>query len=205
MGTRTNEIKMGRPKGFDEAQALEAAMLLFWMRGYEGTTTNDLAKAMGINPSSMYAAFESKEELFRRAFLRYCDDHMTFFSAALLLPTLRATVQALFKGTVDLISKPGYPRGCLIVQSSMATTESIRAFLNGYRKRGENALRRRVERAQKQGDLERNLNSGDFTRYLMTLTAGMSVRASDGASRAELRRQADLALRYLGYEERLPQ
>ena len=178
---------MGRPRGFNEVQALEAAMLLFWSKGYEGATTSDLARAMGINASSMYAAFGSKEELFKRAVVRYCDEHMTFFPAALALPTMSQTVRAVFAGTIDLVSKAGYPHGCLTVQSGMAISESIRVFLNGYRKQGEDALKRRVERAKKEGDLDPTLNSGDFARYLVMLTTGMSVQAANEIGRASCR------------------
>ena len=200
MRTETSRTKMGRPRGFNEAQALEAAMLLFWSKGYEGATTNDLAHVMGINASSMYAAFGSKEELFKRAVVRYCDEHMIFFPAALALPTMSETIRAVLAGTIDLVSKPGYPQGCLTIQSGMATTESIRIFLNGYRKQGEDALKRRVERAKNESDLDPTLNSGDFARYLVMLTTGMSVQAANGTSKAELKRQADLALRYFGYK-----
>jgi AcrR family transcriptional regulator len=191
---------MGRPRGFNEAQALEAAMLLFWSKGYEGATTSQLANTMGINVSSMYATFESKEELFKRAIVRYCDEHMTFFPAALALPALGETVRALLEGTIDLVSKPGSPRGCLTVQGAMATTESIRSSLRMYRKQGENVLKRRAERAKKEGDLDPTISPGDFARYLIMLTTGMSVQAANGASKAELKRQADLALRYFGYK-----
>ena len=61
----------GRPRGFDEDGALEAAMRLFWEQGYDATGVADLTKAMGITPPSLYAAFGGKEELFRRAVDRY--------------------------------------------------------------------------------------------------------------------------------------
>jgi hypothetical protein len=125
---------------------------------------------------------------------------MTFFPAALALPTMSETVRAILEGTIDLVSKPGYPQGCLTIQSGMATTESIRVFLNRYRKQGEDALKRRVERAKKESDLDPKLNSGDFARYLVMLTTGMSVQAANGTSKPELKRQADLALRYFGYK-----
>jgi len=175
-------------------------MLLFWSKGYEGATTNDLAHVMGVNASSMYAAFGSKEELFKRAVVRYCDEHLTFFPAALALPTMSESVRAILAGTINLVSKPGYPPGCLTIQSGMATTESIRFFLKEYRKNGEDALKRRVERAKKESDFDPTLNSGDFARYLVVLTTGMSVQAANGTSKAELKRQADLALRCFGYK-----
>lgn len=107
MGTQTSPTKMGRPRGFDETQALEAAMLLFWLKGYEGATTTDLAQVMGINASSMYAAFGSKEELFKRAVVRYCGKHMTFFPAALALSKMHETIRAPLEGTINLVSSQG--------------------------------------------------------------------------------------------------
>lgn len=82
----------------------------------------------------------------------------------------------------------------------MATTESIRTFLTRYHKQGEDALKRRVARVKEERDLDPGLDSGVFARYLIMLTTGMSVRAANGASKAELERQVDLALRYFGYK-----
>src|SRR5579864_7912043 len=77
------DVRMGRPRGFDEDAALEAAMRVFWEKSYEGATMSDLTEAMGINRSSMYAAFGDKERLFRRAIERYRNGPMTFIKEAL--------------------------------------------------------------------------------------------------------------------------
>ena len=65
--------KLGRPAAFDKEAALDIAMRLFWERGYEGTSIADLSHAMGIHPSSIYAAFGDKQALFALAAKRYIE------------------------------------------------------------------------------------------------------------------------------------
>jgi AcrR family transcriptional regulator len=69
---------MGWPRGFDTTAVLDAAMRVFWEKGYEGATLNDFTDAMGINRSSMWAAFGDKEELFKKAFGRYINTSRCF-------------------------------------------------------------------------------------------------------------------------------
>jgi AcrR family transcriptional regulator len=66
-------VKLGRPAAFDKDAALEVAMRLFWERGYEGTSMADLSLAMGVHPSSIYAAFGDKQALFALTAKRYAD------------------------------------------------------------------------------------------------------------------------------------
>ena len=85
---KTGNGKTGRPIGFDRDSALEAAMLLFWERGYEGTSMADLTHAMGLNPSSIYAAFGDKHALFQLVVKRYMKLRAQYAAKALEEPTL---------------------------------------------------------------------------------------------------------------------
>jgi AcrR family transcriptional regulator len=87
-GMKTGKGKTGRPISLDRDAALENAMLLFWERGYEGTSMADLTKAMGLNPSSIYAAFGDKHALFSLAVKRYMETRAQYATKALDLGRL---------------------------------------------------------------------------------------------------------------------
>ena len=108
----------GRPREFDVNEALDRAMRVFWRRGYEGATLPDLTAAMGINRPSLYAAFGSKEELFRKALDRYVKGPAAYVREALNEPTARGVADRLLSGTIDLVTDRRNPRGCLIVQGT---------------------------------------------------------------------------------------
>ena len=190
----------GRPRAFDVDDALEGALKVFWRKGYEGTSLDDLTDAMKINRPSLYAAFGNKENLFRRALDRYSTGPAAHTCAALQAPTARAVAERLLVGTVNLLTHPRHPRGCLIVQGALAvgdTSESVQRVLAAHREAGVAALRKRFERARREGDLPRSSNPADLARYVSTIAHGLSVQAASGATRAELMRVVRTALRAL--------
>jgi AcrR family transcriptional regulator len=192
------EVKMGRPRGFDEDAALEAAMQVFWEKSYEGATIADLTQAMGINRSSMYAAFGDKESIFRRVMQRYRADRMTYIRQALAQPSLRRVVAGLIHGTAEFLSRPDNPRGCLSIQGALACgtdAEQVKLATIDWRKNGEAALKNRLQQAQSEGELPAQIQPADFARYLSSVMAGLSVQAANGATRADLQRVAEIALR----------
>ncbi|MCI0462976.1 MAG: TetR/AcrR family transcriptional regulator [Gemmataceae bacterium] len=188
----------GRPREFDIDKALDRALRVFWRKGYEGTSLADLTRAMGINRPSLYAAFGSKEGLFRKALDRYAQGPAAYVREALNEPTARAVAERLLRGAVDLLTDPRNPKGCLAVQGALACGEaadSVRRELIACRAAGQTALRERLARAVSEGDLPAGVNVADLARYLATVIHGMSVQAAGGASRAELLGVAELALR----------
>jgi AcrR family transcriptional regulator len=191
-------MPIGRPRAFDIEKALDRALQVFWRKGYEGTSLSDLTKAMGINRPSLYAAFGNKEELFRKALDRYAEGPAAYTRTALDEPTARAVVERLLCGVVDLLTDPRTPQGCLAVQGALAcgdAADAIRQELVARRAAGEAALRQRLERARTGGDLPADADPADLARYVTTVAQGMAVQAASGASREELRRVVEMALR----------
>jgi len=199
---KTGNGKTGRPISFDKDAALEAAMLLFWERGFEGTSMADLTQAMGLNPSSIYAAFGDKHALFSLAVKRYMDSRAHFATKALEEPTLEKVVRALFDNTVAFLTTPGHPPTCMTLAGAVGCSVEAtpaREIMAEIRKRNEVAMRERFLQARKSGELSKDVNVGDYTRYLSSILAGLSIQAMNGSTKAELKRTSEMALRHLNY------
>jgi AcrR family transcriptional regulator len=191
-------VPKGRPREFDADQALDRALKVFWRKGYEGTSLPDLTRAMGINRPSLYAAFGNKEALFRKVLDRYAEGPAAYVREALNEPTARAVAERLLGGSIELLTGPRSPRGCLLVHGALAcgeAAESIRRELAARRATGETAIRQRFERALAEGDLPSDVCPADLARYVVTVLRGMAVEAAGGATADELRRVVEMALR----------
>ncbi|HUI77010.1 MAG TPA: TetR/AcrR family transcriptional regulator [Bryobacteraceae bacterium] len=181
----------GRPRSFDRENALLRAMEIFWAHGYEGATLTDLQKAMGgITAPSFYAAFGSKEELFREA--------VELYSRTLGLPmtkglaegaTARASMEALLEAAVESFCRPGKPRGCLLVLgaiNSMPANKGIQDYLRGLRARRQKLMQQRLQRGVDEGELPAGLDPVAVASFYTTVVDGLAIQARDGASRKAL-------------------
>lgn len=180
---------LGRPRSFQEAEALDAAVRVFWRDGYEGASLRSLTKAMGINRPSLYAAFGDKKGLFLQVLDRYEQIAAAYVGKALKEPTARSAVEALMRGAAELTTSARNPRGCLFVQGALACSEDaadIQRELSRRRSAGEKALRLRLKRAQTEGDLPQDVHVAGLARYIVTVVHGIGVQAASGARRAEL-------------------
>jgi AcrR family transcriptional regulator len=194
-------VAIGRPREFDADKALHSAMEVFWRKGYEGTSLQDLTEAMGINRPSLYSAFGNKESLFRKAVDHYLDQSAPYVKRALAEPTARKIIERLLLGAAKMLSERCHPSGCLMVQAALScgnNSQAVRKDLMQRRLAGESDIRQRLERAQAEGDLPAHLNPADLARFIATVTYGMSVQAASGARRSELVRVAELAIKACG-------
>ena len=188
---------MARPRAFDEEEALDRAMELFWRHGYEGTSLSDLTAAMGINRPSLYAAFGNKEALFQRVIERYIAGPAAGLSVALALPTAREAIETMLRYYAEAPGVAGRPAGCLLVNAALrcsAESVPVRASLSRHRVASMTALRRRFERARREGEVPAEASPADLARYFWTVLEGMAVQATDGATTAQLREVARLAM-----------
>jgi AcrR family transcriptional regulator len=194
------EMARGRPRQFNADKALDAALMLFWRYGYEGTSLAMLTEAMGISMPSLYAAFGNKEALFKRVVDRYVQKPASYFINALKEPTAREVAQSLFRGAIEMVMNTRHPDGCMLVHGALAggpAVRSMRKMLGLRRKAAEAALRQRLERSIVEGDLPPDADAALLASYLTTFLWGLSVQAAGGASRAQLQAAANLAMHML--------
>jgi len=181
----------GRPRSFDPDVALRQALDLFWERGYEGTSLNDLAAAMGIASASIYACFGSKENLFRQVMELYGRTSGGPPRQALReQPTARTAIHAMLRATADQITGPDTPHYCMLILAAptgAVENHEVREFLAGIRRGMVDENRDRLARGVAEGDLVATPADLDaMARYYTTVVQGLSIQARDGATRAEL-------------------
>ena len=173
---------MARPKEFDEERALTAALAVFWEKGYEATSVQDLTARMGIQKASLYNTFGDKHALFVRALTAYQGEICEWYRAALERPG--SVRQAL----ADLLREMTGPpetgcRGCLCVNSAVELAPHdpvIARLLRRHNETLEELFRRALERGRRSGELPATLDVGATARFLLSVIAGLSVARKAG-------------------------
>ncbi|WP_322027835.1 TetR/AcrR family transcriptional regulator [Burkholderia sp. BCC1977] len=188
----------GRPRSFDKEAALDRAMEVFWRLGYEGASMTDLTAAMGIAPPSLYAAFGSKEALFRQAVERYREtEGREIWDSVEQAGSAHDAIEHYLMQTARVFTRRGKPAGCLIVLSALHPAErsdTVRQTLIAMREQTVAALRARLADGVATGELSAHANLDAIARYYVTVQQGMSIQARDGASRRDLEAVAQAAL-----------
>ncbi|MBV1829769.1 TetR/AcrR family transcriptional regulator [Komagataeibacter sp. AV436] len=183
--------RTGRPRAFDRDKALEAALSLFWAQGYEPTSLNQLKACMGdISPASFYAAFGSKEALFREVVQRYLATYGQVM-APLWDETLapRDAIEQTLRRSARMQTARSHPAGCLIVlgaSNCAPQNQAVQALLAAERERSRKGIRACVERAVAGGELAASPATQTLPALLATFLHGMACEARDGDGAGQL-------------------
>ncbi len=188
----------GRPRAFDREVALDRALGLFWTQGFEGTSVADLTAALEINPPSLYAAFGSKEELFREALGLYARAYGLPIERAIAEEkTALGAVVRILREAARLFPAGATPGGCFVcngVLNSAPDHRSVADFVAVAREWMVTALEQRIRAGKAKGEIPKDADPATLARYVATIIEGMSVQARDGADEVTLWKIADVAL-----------
>ena len=188
MATATPTTR-GRPREFDQDLVLDAVVQLFWEKGYEATSISDIVEATGLNKSSLYNAFGSKDTLFERALNRYVDARTSMLSS--LLEEGTGGLDDLL-GLVDIlwaeVSSGGDHRGCLAVNTSTELglrDETVVKVGERYRSLMRTAVSAALERAAAAGEISSDQIAA-YANLMVSFMLGASVIVRSGASNDEV-------------------
>jgi TetR/AcrR family transcriptional regulator, transcriptional repressor for nem operon len=189
---------MPRPKEFNPDDAIEKAMQVFWHKGYEATSMEDLLSAMNLNRGSLYDTFGDKRQLFLKVVDRYCTTFVDSKFSLLdqpgpALPTLRRFIQGMIEGALAGPQR----RGCLISNSVMELSpheKEIAGTLRKALKMAEDTFFKVLARAQQQGELQKGQDPRTLAQFLVTMMQGAIVMIKAGAPADVVKQSAEIAL-----------
>jgi AcrR family transcriptional regulator len=191
----------GRPREFDRDDALERMQATFWAHGYEGASMADLVDATGLASARLYAAFGSKEAMFRAAIERYEREEGGFADRALAEePTVRRAFERMLREAVDVYTDP-HPRGCMVVSAAATysvANDRVRDWLERHRRGRTDSIVERVRTAVADGELPPATDAQALGDAVAALLHGLSVQARDGVPRHRLLAMIPLALSLFG-------
>jgi TetR/AcrR family transcriptional regulator, transcriptional repressor for nem operon len=191
-------MNIGRPRNFDSDQALQAAVQVFWSKGYEATSLQDLIDTMQISKSSFYQTFESKHQLFQNCINRYQDRFISDITDSLQnAKTGRAFIENTFKNLADKAGPASDRRGCLILNcaSEFAQRDPVIArLISTSIQQMTDVFLSAVKRAQKEGDISPDKKPVPLARYLLSSLNGLTTTIKTGASRAVVKEVTQVVL-----------
>ena len=192
---------MPRPKEFNPDDAIEKAMHVFWHKGYEATSMEDLLTAMDLNRGSLYDTFGDKRQLFLKVIDRYChgfvaEKFLLLDQPGPALPTLRRFIHEMIEGALADPQR----RGCLIANTVMELSphkKEIAITLRQALKMAEDTFFKVLARAKQQGELKHDKDPRALARFLATMMQGTIVMIKAGASADVVKQTAETALSIL--------
>lgn len=192
---------MARSPEFNRTKALEAAMKLFWARGYTATSLADLLETMGIGRSSFYASFGTKRELFTECLELFGERTLEMVQKDAATLPLTALPRAFFESTVLDVSQRRAGDGCMLVntvleladvdpQLNQLATQKLNAI--------ENAFVLAFAQAQRNGELDTTRSPEELASLVMTINFGLRVQSRQNKSQQALKPIIDGSLSMLG-------
>lgn len=181
---------MARVKEFDEDAVLDKAVALFWTKGYNGTSAQDLVDYLGISRSSLYGTYGDKHTLFLKALQRYREKNSAaFLKLVKASDDAGESIKKIFNALVDESFNYEIPKGCFMVNSAVELAPhdiEIAEMVKGDAKDAETALSIAVQKGKDSGQFSNPASAQSLARFLFNNISGMRVAARAGADREVL-------------------
>ena len=185
----------GRPRSFDEMGAIEKATQVFWSKGYDGVTIDELVAVMGVGRPSLYAVFGDKRAIFLRVLRAYAERKGALAAKTLLSPqTLRDSIASFLRYSVESSTEKGSARGCLLIcVAPLVNDAEVQRFLQNAAAEGAALLERRFRDGISAGEIPSDFPVAARAIQVTDLARGLTMRAQIGTPRKTLLKDAEEA------------
>ncbi len=186
----------GRPRSFDENEALEKATQVFWSKSYDGVTIDDLVSAMGVGRPSLYSIFGNKQTLFLRVLKAYMERKGALAAKALLSPQgLRASLAGFLRYVVESATEEGSAPGCLaICVAPLVNDVKVREIVQNAANAGAALVELRLRDGISAGEIPPDFPIAVRAIQVMDFARGLTMRAQIGMPRKTLLKDAEEAV-----------
>ncbi len=192
---------MARPREFDEDIVLDAAMEIFWLRGYGSTSLTALMAATGLQKGSLYKAFKDKHSLFIIALERYLDEAYAAHRDRLgHCSSPRCDLRQWLGDLIEVYGGYSDCRGCLAVNSLIELAphdEAVKRLLQGYRSRVRSLLTSVIAQGQAAGEFRTDADAEDLGLLMFHVLMGLFTSLKAEVPQDLLNQQSDLIIRML--------
>ncbi len=193
---------MSRRREFSEDQVLDAAMHLFWSKGYPGTSMQDIVHATGLQPPSIYNAYGNKRGLFNVVLARYSEQVMIRFVKTIEdAPTARLAIERLLKAVVKQHFDPATPGGCLVAlaaQECRLHDTGTQAAVGKEIRKLDDAVCRRLSKGKSDGEFSNDLDPRGTSTAIVSICAGLFTLGRGNYSQHALQRATRAVASLLG-------
>ena len=186
----------GRPRSFDELDALEKATQVFWSKGYDGATIDDLVAGMGVGRPSLYRVFGDKRTLFLRVLKAYAKKKGARAETALLSPkAVRASLASFLRHAVESATEEDSAAGCLLeCVAPLVDDAEVRRFLQNSSAGAVRMVERRFRAGITAGEISPDFPVAARASQVIDLSKGLTMRAQIGTPRKRLLKDAEEAV-----------
>jgi AcrR family transcriptional regulator len=185
----------GRPRSFDESDALKKATQVFWSKGYDGVTIDDLVSGMGVGRPSLYSVFGDKRAIFLRVLKAYAERKGASAAKALLSPQgIRDSIAGFLRYAVESATEKGSAQGCLLIcVAPLVDDAEVRQFLQKAATGGAALVEGRFRDAISAGEIPSDFPVAERATQVTDFARGLTMRALMGTPRKTLLNDADKA------------
>ena len=192
---------MARTKEFNETEVLDKAVDLFWIKGYNATSANDLVDTLGLSRSSLYSTYGDKRTLFIKSLKRYREKHVGAMLEMVEKSTnTAATIAKIFDLVIKQDIRVKVPKGCMMVNSAIELAphdNEIAKIVQENENDIEEALKIAIERGKERGDITSKHNSGSLAKFLYNNVSGLRVALKSKVDKSNLQEVVKLSLSVL--------